>query len=91
MAATDFIQMYSWDKKLELWVGRSLGLAPEQYKRRVISAMEEYFPLVSYCCYLLQVRYTILICSLGARPLDEAARFTTEILRPRSGSTGSSL
>jgi 1-phosphatidylinositol-3-phosphate 5-kinase len=74
MVVEDFIQVYSWDKKVELWVGRSLGFSPEQYKQRMINAVEEYFPLVSQCFYL-RICPVILIWPLGARPLDEATRF----------------
>lgn len=55
---TDYIRTYTWDKKLESWVKESAFLGgrggeptivtPKQYRQRFISAMERYFPLVSY-------------------------------------------
>lgn len=55
---TDYIRTYTWDKKLESWVKESAFLGgagkgeptivtPRQYRQRFISAMEQYFPLVS--------------------------------------------
>jgi 1-phosphatidylinositol-3-phosphate 5-kinase len=54
----DYIRTYTWDKKLESWVKESAFLGgrgdptivtPKQYRQRFISAMERYFPIVSYC------------------------------------------
>lgn len=55
----DYIRTYTWDKKLESWVKESAFLGgggkgeptivgPKQYRQRFISAMERYFPLVSF-------------------------------------------
>ncbi|PCH34128.1 hypothetical protein WOLCODRAFT_113216 [Wolfiporia cocos MD-104 SS10] len=53
----DYIRTYTWDKKLESWVkdstflggghkGEPTIIGPEQYRKRFLSAMERYFPLV---------------------------------------------
>ncbi len=57
---TDYIRTYTWDKKLESWVkdstflggankGEPTIIGPKQYRHRFLSAMERYFPLVSFC------------------------------------------
>ena len=55
----DYIRTYTWDKKLESWVkdstflggankGEPTIIGPRQYRQRFLSAMERYFPLVSF-------------------------------------------
>lgn len=57
--STDYIRTYTWDKKLESWVkdstflggankGEPTIIGPKQYRHRFLSAMERYFPLVSF-------------------------------------------
>lgn len=59
----DYIRTYTWDKKLESWVKESTFLGggkgeptivgPKQYRQRFISAMERYFPVVSFRLFLV--------------------------------------
>lgn len=78
----DYIRTYTWDKKLESWVKvtTSLGgsgkgeptiVGPKQYRQRFISAMERYFPLVSFPCVIWSLDAMLNAVVSDPRPLDE--------------------
>jgi 1-phosphatidylinositol-3-phosphate 5-kinase len=93
LRSLDYIRTYTWDKKLESWVKESAFLGgaargeptivtPKQYRQRFISAMERYFPLVSYIshCVYLHCSHSVQVPDRWMKQKDQAEEDPNSLL-----------